>query len=188
MGRSSRGFRPIMPRAPGHGPHAGAVARWDVRTDEERGQWELRPLAGVGPLRFGTGLADVAQALGVEPAPVRTAEHWVFHAAGVTVYFGDNDKLYCVAVDALIGPQVTFDGLRLTGQVPSRAEQIVLDHAEVHGAEVRFSHAADVELPGYGLVLRSQRAGDLVLTRPVLLDALEVNSWDGVPGDEWRTF
>ena len=22
----------------------------------------------------------------------------------------------------------------------------------------------------------------------VLLDALEVNSWDGVPGDEWRTF
>ena len=162
------------------------MARWDVRTDEERAQWELRPLAGVGPLRFGTGLAEVAQALGVEPAPVRTAEHWVFHAAGVTVYFwGDNDELYCVAVDALIGPQVTFDGLRLTGQVPSRAEQIVLDYAEAHGAEVRFSHAADVELPGYGLVLRSQRAGDIVLTRPLLLEEANMLPSAEVGRREW---
>ncbi|MER7828200.1 hypothetical protein ABTX85_37245 [Streptomyces sp. NPDC096097] len=83
-----------------------------------RPDWELIPLEVVGPLWFGTRLAEVAAALPdltalrrfqADPTSRRTLG--VEFASGraepaVRAYFVD-DRLSCVAADAAHGPQVT---------------------------------------------------------------------------------
>jgi hypothetical protein len=67
-----------------------------------------------------------------------------------------------VAVDALAGPQVTPDGT---------------------------AHAADPGSADLGLIMRAQRAGDVVLTRPLfLIRKWAENGWDCIPASEWSTF
>jgi hypothetical protein len=161
------------------------VTVWKVKTDEERDHWDFVPLVSVGPLRFGMGSDEALAALDPDwPgdfASVRGAGEMPF--AGVTMYFSGG--LYCVAVDAREGPQVTLDGVPLVGRVPSEAERWMTDHAERHGLELRYTHAADPELAGLGFILRAQRAGDVMLSRPVFLDQQAEVTWDYVPGREW---
>ncbi|MEV6966172.1 hypothetical protein AB0M47_13740 [Hamadaea sp. NPDC051192] len=151
--------------------------------DDERMRWEFRPLAGVGPLRFGMTCTEVVRVL-YPGRGLSLRSFGELHEHGVTVYCSD-DALFCVAVDGLIGPQVTLDGERLVGRVPSQLEQWAFGYREQRDLTLRYSHAADPELFELGLILRVQRAGDSVISRPVFLAEPADVPWDVVPRREW---
>ncbi|SED18445.1 hypothetical protein SAMN05216489_02745 [Streptomyces sp. 3213] len=171
---------------------------WDVKKDNEREQWVFVPQVGVGPLRFGMAPDEVSAALGSN-APVsrlvqRSSGNYElveaqFTELGVTAYYGTRQALACVAVDVLAGPQVMLDGVFLVARVPSEAEDWLCKHTEVHELDLIYTHAADPGSADLGLILRAQRAGDIVLTRPLfLIREWAENSWDCIPGEEWSRF
>ena len=80
--------------------------------------WELMPLEGVGPLCFGMRITEVAAVLPgmtelrrFQAGPFQETlgvESGMEHAKpAVYTYFIDG-RLFCVAVDAVHGPQVTL--------------------------------------------------------------------------------
>ncbi|MGS2644388.1 hypothetical protein [Streptosporangium sp. LJ11] len=167
---------------------------WDVKSDEERDHWNFIPLASVGPLRFGMSCDEVVEALDPDRPGVsdvfpslRASSEIPFTYIGVTTYYADG-LLYCVAIDAHNGPQVTLADAALVGRVPSEVEQWAWDYAKRHGLEMRYTHAADPELADLGLIIRAQRAGDVVLSRPVFLQERAEVTWDYVPDREWSRF
>ncbi|GAA5198262.1 hypothetical protein GCM10023322_71230 [Rugosimonospora acidiphila] len=163
---------------------------WEVKADAQRGYWDFDPLVSVGPLRFGMSCGEALTALGSPedpPAKIPQLEASETSYQNVTMYFATG-RLYCVAIDALVGPQVTVEGTPLVGRVPSEVEQWLLDYSQQQNLELRYTHAADPHLPDLGLIVRVQRAGDVVLSRPVFLDDRAEVSWDYVPSSEWHRF
>ncbi|MEH0825906.1 MULTISPECIES: hypothetical protein [unclassified Micromonospora] len=183
---------------------------WAVLSDEQRLRWTFTPFAHVGPLTFGMtheqvqaavhGVLGVALSEGPASGDGWAAEFWLEQAAGevpagpaVTTYYDESNGLAGVAVNALRGPQVTLDGLWLVGQRPSRLERDFTEHLAAHSLELRYSQGADPCSPQLGLVLRVQRAGDVVLSRPVMVaKARTEGCWDVsegcIPTREWTTF
>ncbi|GAA2752982.1 hypothetical protein GCM10010440_71130 [Kitasatospora cinereorecta] len=175
-----------------------AANGWAVAKDEDRARWVFTPFVGLGPLHFGMSPQEVVAALGVgattsrwqhPPGGEPRHEEDHFPALGVSVYYaGSRPRLACVAVDARTGPQVTLEGAPLVGRVPSELEQWLLDRGAREGG-VLYTHAADPGSQKLGLVLRAQRVGDAVLTRPLFMrHDWVVATWDHVPGTEWSTF
>ncbi|MEU8619473.1 hypothetical protein [Streptomyces sp. NPDC048623] len=178
------------------------VGVWRVVDEADRVQWEMLPGVGVGPLKFGmshneaaAAIADVLSPLttrGGYGSPVESAEFSLVGAAiapAVTAYY-DVGRLACVAVNALRGPQVTLDGLRLVGRVPSELEDAFAEYTSTNGHDLRYSQHADPGSETLGLVLRTQRAGDVVLSRPVLVASTWAErccdlSEGCIPTEEW---
>ncbi len=173
---------------------------WHVLTEAEREQWTYTPGAGVGPLRFGMSHDEAAEALPGFAASVSVA-HRDFdrptkaefrnagvaaHATAVTAYFGRSEGLFCVVVDARYGPQVTLDGISLVGRVPSRLEEQFLSYVLARGIAPQYAPEGDPASDDLGIVMRVQRTGDVVLSRPVFAVVRErANTlWDCVPYDE----
>jgi hypothetical protein len=178
---------------------------WAVVAESERVQWTLDPLKAVGPLRFGMTHDDVVAALdglmrasswgGAYGGPIQRA---YFSFAGVvsgpvvTCFYDEDDAtLGCVAVSALHGPQVTLDNLRLVGRVPSELETEFDEYTAAHGLGLYYSQHADPASQDLGLVLRAQRAGDIMLSRPVFVAAAWAErcydySEGRIPMEEWR--
>jgi hypothetical protein len=174
------------------------MRRAGVAVDEtDRVQWTFTPFHTAGPLRFGMTHQEVVAALGgirpaawfsglSSPGPVRAS----FHEVAVTTYYRESATLACVAVDALHGPQVTMDGIRLTGRVPSELVDEFAEYAKRHGLRVAVSQHGDPGADALGLVLRTQQAGDILLTRPVFVarewaDRVSDVSEGSVPQAEW---
>ncbi|MEV4416418.1 hypothetical protein [Catellatospora sp. NPDC049609] len=165
---------------------------WEVKPDDERPRWEFTPFDGVGPLRFGMDRHEVAAALAEParaswdyPAGHRYAEV-EFRELGVTAYF-DRSRLACVALDARRGPQAELDGMPLVGQPPSRVERWLIEYTTIHGFDLRYQPEGDPGAPDLGLCMRAQRAGDVMLTRPLLMTAEWIRDpWTHVPAAEWR--
>ncbi|MFF5780275.1 hypothetical protein ACFY7Y_25460 [Streptomyces virginiae] len=145
-----------------------------------RPEWELMPLEGVGPLRFGMRLAEVVAALPdltalrrfqADPASRETLG--VEFASGpaepaVRANFVDG-RLFCVAADAARGPQVTLWGRRLTGCVPADLERF-LGHAHIcEVVDVSYGPQGNPGVDGLGLVVRLQEVAERVVTRPVVV-------------------
>ncbi|GHF37463.1 hypothetical protein GCM10018790_13880 [Kitasatospora xanthocidica] len=106
---------------------------------------------------------------------------------------GFGGVLAAVAVDARFGPQVRWEGLALTGRVPSATEDAVFAKLQDCGLgeEIRVSQEATYSYGEIGLLLRVQRAGDVLLTRPVLAapawtERLGDTSEGPIPSQEWR--
>ncbi|GAA2866513.1 hypothetical protein GCM10020220_064790 [Nonomuraea rubra] len=102
--------------------------------------------------------------------------------------------LAAVAIDARVGPQVRWDGLALTGQVPSVTDDALYARVKERGLdqEIRISQAGDYSYVDVGILLRVQRAGDILLTRPVFAapawtDRLGDTSEGPLPPQEWHT-
>ncbi|MGW2564182.1 hypothetical protein ACWCXB_34235 [Streptomyces sp. NPDC001514] len=159
------------------------------------------PLVSVRPLQFKITHDEVVTALQVEHATVMAPGQWAAfhlptsHGGALTTYYGESGRLTCIAVDALHGPQVTWEGLRLVGDVPSKLADRFADHMQAQGLRerIRCSQYGDLGADEIGLVLRAQRAGDILLTRPVFV-AREwadrvCDAWEGsIPMEEWHTY
>jgi hypothetical protein len=181
---------------------------WGVVPAERRLAWTFTPFERLGPLRFGMTHADVQAALrGVMACHVSQGtgsrdgwacfefdrEHHPHRGIALTVYYDGPDGLAAVAVDARRGPQVTLDGLPLTGRPPSRVLDDVFGQVHRSGHESRYNQQGDPGTPALGLVVRSQRAGDYVLTRPVLVarawaEDCEDTHHSRIPAQEWHSF
>lgn len=179
------------------------LAARTVVAECDRIQWSLDPLVGVGPLRFGMVYEDVVEALdGFLEPPAGSASHYgqvlsddffLPHSSNnsvLTVYY-DAERLVCIVVNALRGPQITLDALSLVGRVPSELEADFVEYTATRGYDLRYGQYGDPGSEALGVVLRAQRAGDVVLSRPVLV----AQSWaerccdvsEGrIPEAEWR--
>ncbi|MFF3950974.1 hypothetical protein ACFYYN_40160 [Streptomyces sp. NPDC001902] len=163
--------------------------------------WELMPLEGVGPLCFGMPVAEVAAVL---PG---MAELRRFQAApsfpgtlgvefgnacaepAVYAYFIDG-RLFCVAVDAVRGPQVTLWGRELTACAPADVERFPL-HADRCGVlDLSYGPRGNTGVNGLGLVVRVQDVARGTVTRPVMVGRTWAerctDDWEGaIPECEW---
>jgi hypothetical protein len=98
-----------------------------------RSVWVLTPLESVGPLRFGMSMDEASIALPELPELRRfKADPWS-EAVGIQLglsqaepavyeYFDASGRLFCVAIDAVRGPQVTLDRVELAGGAPAKLE------------------------------------------------------------------
>jgi hypothetical protein len=166
---------------------------WDVAKDEGRVRWEFAPPLEIGPLRLGMSPDEVAEVL-AEPGrlrfgggvPAGQCQEW-YREVGVTAYYASG-QLACVAVDALSGPRVTLDGTSLVARVPAELDDWIFDYTRERGLDLRYIHEGSLGSADLGVLLRVQRAGNVLLTRPLfLLREWVVNSWDWMPGSEWMT-
>ena len=171
------------------------MAVWAVKRDLDRAQWAFSPLVSVGPLRFGMSPGEVGAALDGARAYNSyimrdgTLEGQRFTQVGVTTFYTQSARLAGVAVDALKGPQVRVGETALVGGVPSEIERWLSDHARAHGLELAYTHEGNPKVVDLGLVMRVQRAGDVVLSRPLfLIREWAVDIWESLPGFELRTF
>ncbi|WP_351234287.1 hypothetical protein [Streptomyces sp. NPDC002133] len=111
-----------------------------------------------------------------------------FSEPNVTLYYTSAGHLAAVAVDALEGPQVTLDGTRLVGQTPSETEDWILRYTQERNQQLRYAHDGNPVSGDLGLFIRAQRAGDIVLTRPIFLfSGWTRDMWDCIPSREWMT-
>ncbi|MEU1201160.1 hypothetical protein ABZ446_33755 [Streptomyces sp. NPDC005813] len=180
---------------------------WSVVDDAERAQWDFVPFEAVGPLRFGMGIEEVATAMDAQGFVSSfsymglphgaLAQDAGFHSKDAPLYMGEEAvTAYCrksgalaaVAVDALRGPQVSFDGLRLIGRVPSELSEQLHGYAEDRGMVGMVSVDGDPRSEELGLLIRVQRAGDILLTRAFFV--ADFQDWantlhDCVPVHEW---
>ncbi|MFH9859770.1 hypothetical protein [Streptomyces sp. NPDC017202] len=179
---------------------------WAVVDECDRVQWDYSPLERVGPLRFGMSVheataameaygftSDTASDIGTF-GPFRhlrtrsRAADTPFHRNAVTAYYVGPMGLTCIAVDALSGPQVTFDGIRLVGRPPSELSAELTAYLERTGRDIEITTEGDIGSQQLGMNPRAQRAGDVLLTRLVFG---RPNDWactmhDCVPADEWH--
>ncbi|MFB7290584.1 hypothetical protein [Actinacidiphila glaucinigra] len=130
--------------------------RWWNRKPEERAQWELDPLVGVGPLRFGMSPDRVAAALDGAVAYVsqNTADRlsWQQYGdVGVTAIYGQGPRLVAVAVRALDGPQVRLRDVDLIARVPSEVRSDIQDLARREGVVVGVNWSGDPEVAAWGV-------------------------------------
>lgn len=110
------------------------------------------------------------------------------HRPAVKCYFIDDTGLTCVLVDGLVGPQVTHEGIRLIGRVPSELAQEMEAFADEHDTGITFSPGGDMIVSGFKIELGAQRAGDVVVTWAVFFNTGKIagSSYDIVPTEAWR--
>ncbi|MFF9427147.1 hypothetical protein [Streptomyces sp. NPDC014746] len=129
----------------------GVVVGWWKRKPEERPQWVLDPLAGVGPLRFGMRSDQVKAALGGATPGVSQGsdgrELWQRYSdEGVTAIYGPEPQLVAVAVDGMGRPQVQVGDVELIARVPSEARKDIHELAHRQSAAVRVNWSGDPEV------------------------------------------
>ncbi|OIJ88824.1 hypothetical protein BIV23_42140 [Streptomyces monashensis] len=163
--------------------------------------WALTPLESVGPLQFGMSMDQAAAALPEIPELRRfQAEPWFPEVVGIQLgvsreepavheYFDGSGQLFCVAIDAVRGPQVTMDGAELVGGDPARLEEWLFDLPDSMGG-VSYGPRGNPGMNGLGLVLRVQDTPTGLVTRPVLVgrDWADrcADDWEGaIPECEW---
>ncbi|MGW5464865.1 hypothetical protein [Streptomyces sp. NPDC003996] len=123
----------------------------------ERDEWSYSPAVGVGPLRFGMTVDEVVEAaemLGQTKVSDCARDHAIFtptwkvevHRRGVdpsppvvTAYVSHAVGLFCIAADAVHGPQVSYDGLPLVGRDLSELESDAIAYAEAMDVHFRYT-------------------------------------------------
>ncbi|MFI8233909.1 hypothetical protein ACIGDI_34350 [Streptomyces sp. NPDC085900] len=166
-------------------------ARWD---------WELMPLEGVGPLCFGMCITEVTAALPgmielrrFQASPYSETVGVEFGIGpaepAVYAYFIDG-QLFCVAVDAARGPQVTLWGRELTACPPADFEDFLLHAHRCEVVQVSYGPRANPGVNELGLVVRVQEVAGGLVTRPVMVGrawaARCTDDWEGcIPECEW---
>jgi hypothetical protein len=170
------------------------MCAWTVKRDVDRAPWTFTPLVSVGPLRFGMSPAEVGAALDGAIAYISHGGRaqpraQQFTQVGVTTFSTESARLAGAAVDALMGPQVRLGETALVECVPSEIERSISDHARAYGVELTYTPEGNPASVDLGLVMRVQRAGDVVLSRPLfLIREWAEDVWDHLPEFEWLTF
>ncbi|WP_051836171.1 hypothetical protein [Streptomyces sp. NRRL WC-3742] len=104
-------------------------------------------------------------------------------------YFDGSGRLFCVAADAVRGPQVTLDGLELVGRDPAALDGWLGDLPESVG-RLAYGPRGNPGIDDLGLVLRVQATPTGLATRPVLVgrewaDRCADDHEGSVPECEW---
>ncbi|MFF5333615.1 hypothetical protein [Streptomyces sp. NPDC013181] len=73
--------------------------------------------------------------------------------SAVDCYFDDQGSLAYVQVDGRSGPQVTCEGIRLIGRVPSELAQEMQDHVVRHDLGLLFGPTGDFSCDSFQLEL-----------------------------------
>jgi hypothetical protein len=166
-----------------------------------RPTWTLTPLEGVGPLQFGMSVDEAASALpeALELRRFQAEPHYPqivgielglpAQEPAVYEYFDGAGRLFCIAVDAGNGPQVTLNGTELTGGDPAELENWMDDQPKSTGG-LRYGPRANPAINELGLVLRVQETARRLLTRPVLVgrdwaDGCHDDYEGAIPECEW---
>jgi hypothetical protein len=108
----------------------------------------------------------------------------------VVAYYVESIGLTCVAVDALTGPQVALDGVRLIGRRPSELDGELITYLVKLGKEIEYSPWATVGSSELGMLPRPQRAGDVLLSRGLFgrPNAWANTMFDCIPAAEARMY
>ncbi|MEV7179643.1 hypothetical protein [Kitasatospora sp. NPDC093679] len=186
------------------------VDPWAPLDDSERDRWGYAPRRTVGPLSFGMERADAVAVMagcgftaeqrdiGAWQATHRSQWRVAFGKEGlrwsrwpaVTCYFVEGAGLTCVLVDGLTGPQVTHEGIRLIGRVPSELSAEMEAFAIERDVRILACLGGDLSCEGFELELGAQRAGDAVVSWALFFDTGEIagTSWDIAPAEVWHHF
>jgi hypothetical protein len=172
----------------------------------ERDEWSYSPAVGVGPLRFGMTVDEVVEAaetLGqwsvseCPPGPAIFSPTWKIEvyrrgvapsAPAVTAYVSQAVGLFCVAADAVHGPQVAYDGLTLVGRDLSELERDAIAYAEAVDGHFRYTPEGYAGPNDPGVVMRGQRVGHVLRSRPLFMVTRDgaYTEWDSLPHEEYR--
>ncbi|WP_448322021.1 hypothetical protein [Streptomyces sp. CO7] len=168
----------------------------------ERDQWSYSPAVGVGPLRFGMTVDEVVEAaekLGRSSVSELPRDHAIFSptwrievhrrglAPSVTAYVSQAVGLFCVAADAVHGPQVTHDGLMLAGRDLAELERDAIAYAEAVDGHFRYTPEGYAGPDDSGVVMRAQFVGQVLRSRPLFMVTRDgANAeWDSLPREEY---
>ncbi|MEY9812196.1 hypothetical protein RKD21_002453 [Streptomyces albogriseolus] len=139
----------------------GAVMWWG-RKPENRQQWVLDPLVGVGPLRFGMDSDEVRAALGAADSGSRVARDGSFWATygdlGLTALYAPGMLLAAVEIHAAVGPRVSLAGVELMDRVPSEVSADLHRLARGQGVPVGVNWGGDPEIAAWGLSMGAVQA------------------------------
>ncbi|MCX4427593.1 hypothetical protein [Streptomyces mirabilis] len=178
---------------------AAAELRGAVKVSA-RLDWELMPLEGVGPLCFGMRITEVAAVLPgmtelrrFKAAPFSETlgvEFGMGRAKPAVYAYFIGGRLFCVAVDAVHGPQVTLWGRELTACVPADLERFLLHAHWCEVLDVSYGPRGNPGVNELGLVVRVQEVASGVVTRPVMVGRTWADrctdDWEGaIPECEW---
>lgn len=180
---------------------------WAVLGESERDQWRYVPLRTIGPLDFGMSREDTVAIMAGRGFTAEQHDLGGWHSTGrtqwrvefskpqparsrpaVKCYFVEGAGLTCVLVDGRLGPQVTHEGIRLIGRVPSELLEDMESYAVRHDVGLRSSPGGDLFVDGFEIELGAQRAGDAVVTWALFCNPGEIagTSWDIAPAEVWR--
>lgn len=170
-------------------------------TARARSVWMLTPLESVGPLRFGMTVGEAVTALPegselrrFQADPLRPEVMGIqlgLNSAEPAVYeyFDGSGRLFCVATDAVRGPQIMLNGTELVGGDPAELENWL---SEIHDSTggVSYGPRGNPGINDLGLVLRVQDSARGLVARPVLVGrdwaGRCVDDWEGtIPECEW---
>ncbi|MFC9635267.1 hypothetical protein ACFTY8_40000 [Streptomyces mirabilis] len=171
----------------------------------DRDEWSYAPAVGVGPLRFGMTVDEVveaAQVLGQTQVSDCARDHAIFSPTwkieirrgaapcppAVTAYVSQAVGLFCIAADAVHGPQVGYDGISLVGRDLSELESDAIAHVEAVDAHFRYTPEGYAEPDDPGVVMRGQLVGQVLRSRPLFMVTRDGASteWDSMPFEEYR--
>ncbi|MFE3112286.1 hypothetical protein ACFXKJ_29560 [Kitasatospora indigofera] len=123
---------------------------------EDRERWELDPLVGVGPLRFGMTPEQVQEVLGEDTAEgvygAGGRLSWRrYSRLGVSTIHGPQEDLVAVGVDANRGPLVVLEDVALVARVPSEARADIGRLAFQRGVKVVLNPEGEPDVPAWGI-------------------------------------
>ncbi|BBC28904.1 uncharacterized protein SGFS_001950 [Streptomyces graminofaciens] len=171
----------------------------------DRDEWSYAPAVGVGPLRFGMTVDEVveaAQVLGQTQVSDCARDHAIFSPTwkievrrgaapsppAVTAYVSQAVGLFCIAADAVHGPQVGYDGISLVGRDLSELESDAIAHAEAVDGHFRYTPEGYAGPDDPGVVMRGQLVGQVLRSRPLFMVTRDGanTEWDSMPSEEYR--
>ncbi|MFE1288169.1 hypothetical protein [Streptomyces sp. NPDC058751] len=173
----------------------------------ERDEWFYSPTVGVGPLRFGMTVDEVVEAaetFGRTKVGECARGHAVFsptwkvevHRRGVaspppavTAYASQVAGLFCVAVDAVHGPRVAYEGIQLVGRDRSELESDVTAYAEAMDRYFRYSPDGYAGPDDPGIVICGQPVGRVFRSRPLFMVPRDgaYTEGDSLPSEEYAS-
>ncbi|MET7303407.1 hypothetical protein [Embleya sp. NPDC005575] len=174
------------------------AAGWD--------EWVYAPTVGIGPLRFGMTVDEVVGAAAGIPGRTSVGDGvprraifsptWRIEVRrpepasslpAVTAYVSRAVGLFCVAVDAVHGPRVAYDGLALVGRDRAELESEAIAYAEARGVYLRYSLEGYAGPDDFGVVMCGQRVGRVLRSRPLFMVTRDGanTEWDSLPPEEY---
>ncbi|MFE7400272.1 hypothetical protein [Streptomyces sp. NPDC057557] len=144
----------------------GVVVAWWERKPDDRPQWVLDPLVGVGPLRFGMCPDEVEAALGgvlnSGSQVARDGSSWTRYGdVGVTAIYAPGMLLVALGVDAMAGPLVRLGDVELIDRVPSEVRADIHGLAHRQQVAVGANWSGDPEVAAWGLSMGATQAWEL---------------------------